>query len=307
MKTLVGKRVLITGGGHGIGRELAILFAKLGANVCVTDIHEEHLEGTADCIRLLGGECKTRVLDVTDPENVRQVRELLNQEMGPIEILVNNAGIVQAGSFTEVELEDHLTMFEVNSLGPLILTHAFLPDLINRSVSYLINISDAAALTAIPHAATYAASKAAMLSLSESIRAELNDCGHQHVRVLSVCPSLVNSGMFHGAIAPKLTNMLDCSQLAQEVIQAIRHDREHLLTPRAVRWLPLAQSMMPKPAFNAFKKWLGVNNSMKTWVGHLDPNVLLDHDDPNSAAQEDTAVMKSSPTRTNVTEQISNS
>jgi len=306
MKTLVDKRVLITGAGHGIGREIAVLMAKSGANVCATDVHEEQLEGTADCIRLFGGECRIMVLDVTDPENVRQVRETLTREMGPLEILVNNAGIVKAGGFTDIELEDHLTMFEVNSLGPMILTHAFLPDLINRPESYLINISDAAALTAIPHATTYAASKAAMLSLSESMRAELQDGGNRHVRVLSVCPSLVNSGMLHGAIAPKLTNILDCSELAQQIVYAVRHDHEHLMTPRAIRWLPLAQSMMPKSAFNAFKKWLGVNNSMKTWVGHLDPNVLLDHDDPNSAAQEDTAVMKSSATLTNVTKHVSN-
>ncbi|MBM83076.1 MAG: short-chain dehydrogenase [Planctomycetaceae bacterium] len=222
MNQLVGKQVLVTGAGNGIGRDLSVAFAKTGARICVTDINDDAPAETVEIIKTNGGEAISESLDVTDPENVREVRDRLLESFGPLDILINNAGILRAGGFETVSLEDHLEVFEVNALGPMVLTHAFLTDLISRRESYVVNIVDAAAIIGLPKASSYAASKSAMLSLGDCLRAELYDAGHRHVRVLSVCPGIVNTDMFHGAIAPKMTEVLDRRKLAKQVVDSVR-------------------------------------------------------------------------------------
>ena len=115
-------------------------------------------------------------------------RERINADGGPIEVLVNNAGTVFGGYFLDVPLDRHLTTLAVNLLGVVIVTHAFLPDLIDRPDAHLVNIASVAALRRRVRGSTYASSKWGVIGFSESIELELREQGNAHVHVTTVCP-----------------------------------------------------------------------------------------------------------------------
>src|SRR5512139_2741827 len=132
MRSLNEKRVMITGGGSGIGRCLALRFAREGAEVHLADRDLAAAEGAARTIASTGGRAAAWRVDVTDAAAVLSFRARLLDAAGPPDVLVNNAGIVHGGAFLDVPLERHDTTFRVNTLGVVAVTHAFLGDLIDR-------------------------------------------------------------------------------------------------------------------------------------------------------------------------------
>ena len=198
MKNMQNKRVLVTGAGGALGRALSQAFATAGCEVVVTDIHRASLDETVRLVEAHGGHAAGFLMDVTDVGDVQRIRQELHRHLGPIDILVNNAGIVAGGPFTDVPLERHRAVLSVNLVGPLIVTHAFLADLIARPEAHLVTISSASGMLPIPLQASYTASKWGALGFSDAIREELRIEGNPHVGVTSVCPSYTDSGMFRG-------------------------------------------------------------------------------------------------------------
>ena len=141
MSKLDGKRVLITGGARGIGLEMAIKFAGRGAEVVIADINEQKLTEAKAKIEALGVAAWGFPVDVTNPASIASLRAQVAAEVGPIDVLVNNAGVVFGGPFTETPLDHHFKTYEVNVLGVVAMTHAFLPDLVDRPEAHLVNIS----------------------------------------------------------------------------------------------------------------------------------------------------------------------
>lgn len=265
MTTLQNKRVLITGAGHGLGRELAKGFARCGSKVLVTDLDSHRVRETVALLRKADLSAHGYQLDVTKSESVLEVQERIHDEHGPVDILINNAGIVCGGTFENVPLSRHKAIYDVNCLGPVTVTHAFLPELIARPEAHLVNIASAAALLPLPFAATYASSKWAVLGFSESLREELRLTGQDQVHVTSVCPSYIATGMFDGVKPPFLMPMLTTAALTQEILSAVQTKQEIVRTPWPVRLLPILQGLLPR----CLQRWigdrLGVLHSMQTW------------------------------------------
>ena len=270
MRDLQSKRVLITGGGNGLGREIAREFSRLGALVIVTDRDLRAARQTASMIRREGGEARAYPMDVAQPESVAQVRMQIHSDIGPIDILVDNAGIVHGGAFVKVPLQRHLQTSRVNSDGPMIVTHTFLPDLITRPEAHLVNIVSASAFIALPYGASYAASKWSILGFTESIREELREEGYDHVKVTAMCPSYITTGLFHGVSAPWLIPFLTPSEVAQATINAVRHNRAQVLMPWLVKLVPFGRATQPRFLFRRLCEWLGVYRGMQGWRGHAD-------------------------------------
>jgi all-trans-retinol dehydrogenase (NAD+) len=268
MHTLDGKRVLITGAAAGIGRSMARRFAAEGAHLLLTDIDDAPLTAAADELVAAGRQAWAYPLDVTDADQIAALRDAVHEQGGPIDVLVNNAGVVFGGAFLDVPLEAHLTTMRVNALGPVMLTHAFLPDLISREDAHLVNMASAAGYLAVPLMTTYTASKWATLGFSESILAELVALGHRHVHVTSVCPGYVSTGMFEGAKSPLLTPWLTPDQIADKVVEAVLHNRTHVREPFMVKTIPALKGLLPETGVNAMTQLLGLSSSMRTWHGH---------------------------------------
>lgn len=269
MHTLDGKRVLITGAAAGIGRSMAQRFAAEGSHLLLTDIDDARLRAAADTLLAAGHQAWAHPLDVTDPDQIRTLGDAVHEHVGPIDVLVNNAGVVFGGAFLDVPIEAHITTLRVNTLGPIMLTHAFLPDLISREDAHLVNVASAAGYLAVPLMTTYAASKWATLGFSESIQAELVELGHRHVHVTAVCPGYVSTGMFEGATAPLLTPWLTPDQIADKVVEAVLHNRTHVREPFMVKTIPALRGLLPEAGVNAITQMLGLSSSMRTWQGHM--------------------------------------
>lgn len=203
-----GKRVLITGSSRGLGRALVKAFVDAGA--------EEVLAGARkrEDLEALKSDRVTPVqLDVTNDTDVNAVVGL-----GAIDILVNNAGVAGFGNPLTMDFEKVQDELAVNYLGVLRVTRAVAPGMIARRDGMIVNIATAFAKVNLPVVGTYCATKAALLSLGQALRAYLADHG---VRVITVMPTTFDSDMSRGADVPKMTKEF----VAAEILAAIREER----------------------------------------------------------------------------------
>ena len=263
-----GKRVLITGAGHGLGRELVREFTRCGAEVIATDLDPDRVAAVVAEVLNANGKAVGYPLDVTKPSDVISVRDRVHADRGPIDVLINNAGVVAGGPFLDVPLDRHLFTVAVNLAGLLSVTHAFLPDLLTRPEGRVVNIASASAVLALPMATTYAATKWAVLGFSDSLREELRLTGHGHVRVSTICPSYMTTGLFEGARPPFLTRLLTPDRVARTVRRAAERGTEFVMLPWTARLLYATAGLLPRGLFVRVCRGLGVSSSMSAWRGH---------------------------------------
>ena len=273
MRDLKNKNILITGGARGIGKQIAIDFAKCGANIVICDLNElffeEKLfkEQTKE-IEVLGVSCFGYHLDVTDINNIIEVRKKILSEVGKIDVLVNNAGVVFGGRFLEVSIKQHRLTYDVNTQGIVNMLHVFLGDLIKQNAAHIVNIASASGFTSLPGGATYASSKAAVTSFSESLYIELKKDGYEHVGMTIVCPAYVNTGMFDGVKEPTFIPMLTVEKLSKKIVRAVVCNRLFVLEPIFIKFIPFMKAVFPRFIFEFLGNILGGFNSMDLWKGH---------------------------------------
>ena len=268
MREISGKRVLITGGAGGLGHSIARRFAAAGAELVLTDVVAGTLDDmVADFVKR-GVVCRGYVVDVTDVPAVVRLRDQVHAELGPVQVLVNNAGVVHGGAFLDVPLAKHLSTYRVNVEGAVAMTHTFLPDLIDGPAGHLVNVASASGFVGLPFGSTYASSKWAVIGFGESIRLELKKLGHRHVGVTSVCPSYIDTGMFAGVKPPKLTRFLTPDDVANQVVAAVQHNRPFVLEPWIVKLTPFLVNTLPQPVADMVSEAFGATTSMKSWRGH---------------------------------------
>jgi all-trans-retinol dehydrogenase (NAD+) len=268
VRTLQDMRVLITGGASGIGRAMAEALGAAGAHLVLGDVDDAALARTAEALRARGLRVDTARFDVTDPEDVAAARERINAQGGPIDVLVNNAGTVFGGTFLEVPLQRHLTTYRVNTLGPVIVTHAFLADLLDRPDAHVVNIASLAGLGPGARATTYASSKWAVIGFSESLEVELRVEGHGHVHVTTVCPGVVATDLFTGTRPLRLTRTLTPRQVAERVVAGVLAEKPYVRTPWLVAVVPTLRGVLPHRAFVALNGVFGGTTAMAGWDGH---------------------------------------
>lgn len=268
MRKLAGKRVLVTGGARGIGLAIGRQFARQGAEVLLGDLDAAALPAAEEAIREVGGAGRGYVLDVTDESAVAAARARILEDGGPIDVLVNNAGVVFGGRFLDTSLARHKLTYGVNLLGLVTVTHAFLGDLIDRPEAHLVQIASASGFIGLPYGSTYASSKWGVIGLSESLRQELDLDGHAHVGVTTVCPSYVDTGLFEGAKPPRTTAMVRPERLAELVVHAVEKNDPWVLTPWLVHITPASKWLLPTWAFDKIAWALGVTSGMRHWKGH---------------------------------------
>lgn len=271
MKTLRGKRVLVTGAGHGIGRTQSLAFAREGAVIIGTDMNADSLPQLASDVRAAGGEAHTFPLNVTDYDQIRDVRDEINNTVGPIDCLVNNAGVVSGGAFLNVPLEKHLQTYQVNTLALVAMTHIFLPDLISRDEAHIVHIASVSGFVGLPFGSTYASSKWAVVGFSESIRQELIELGHAHVGVTAVCPGYIRTGMFDGVKEPKGMKMLTPEKIADCVVTGVKRNKPMVIEPLLARLAPMMLGVVPTRMLDSIGKIFGTNTTMQHWRGHGEP------------------------------------
>ena len=223
-----GKVVLVTGAGGGIGRATLLNFAERGACVLAADINMAAAERSAELARALGAEAYAYQLDVGDSVAMQACADWVQQRFGSLDILVNNAGIGMAGAMLDTSAADWDRLLRINLWSVIDGCRLFARQMVDAGKSgHIVNIASAAAFVPSRNYAAYATSKAAVLMLSECLRAEL---ASQGIGVTAVCPGLVNTGIiqatrFHG---------LSAAAEAKQKARAQRLYQRRNLTPETV-------------------------------------------------------------------------
>ena len=269
MSSFNDKNILITGGAGGIGLRMGRLaLEEQAANLVIWDIDQNNIEEAKLHLRPEGDRLHTFYVDVSDSDQVYRAAEQVVEQLGHIDILINNAGIVVGGPFDSQQKEDIERTIAVNLLGVMHTTRAFLPHMKKRASGHIVNIASAAGHMGNPNMAVYAGSKWGVIGWSESLRIELRKEGLP-IRLTSVEPGYINTGMFEGVTPPKLTPLLDPEKFSRNVIKAVIQNRIHLRTPFMVKLLPFLKGVLPTRIFdfvagNLFQ----VYHSMDTFAGH---------------------------------------
>ena len=261
---LTNTRVVITGGARGLGLAFARIFLARGARVVLLDKDEAELDRA---VTALGPQVVGHRLDVTDLVAVTTLRDEILAD-GPVDVLVNNAGVVFGGAFGAVPVAKHLTTFNVNLGGLVTMTHAFLPHLESRPRAAILNISSASAFVALPYGSSYAASKSAVLNFSEALAEELRDRGQRHVVVSALCPNFIATGMFDGAKSAAGTWVLTPETVAEKGVRMIEQGTARKVLPWTAAVLLTGFGWLPRPIFHAIARLFGVSRSMASWRGH---------------------------------------
>lgn len=259
-----GARVLITGAGSGIGRLMALDAAARGAaEILIWDLSAESGQLVRDELVAKGSQARSFEVNVGDSHQVAAAAE----ETGPIDVLVNCAGIVTGKKLLEADEDAIRRVYDVNVLALYWTTRAFLPGMIERDRGSVVTISSAAGLTGVAKQTDYSASKFAALGFTESLRNELRTDG-SNVGTLVVCPFYINTGMFEGVTTkfPRLLPILEENYVTTNVLNSIESGREQLVMPSLVRLLP-GMRLLPTRVFDRAMDFLGVNKTMDHFTG----------------------------------------
>jgi all-trans-retinol dehydrogenase (NAD+) len=205
--------------------------------------------------------------DVSDRLAVDATAAQVREEIGDVDVLVNNAGIVTGRRLVELSPEEIERTFAVNALALYWTTKAFLPAMIDHGSGHIVTIASAAALVGVARQTDYAASKHAAFGFDESLRVELARTAPSLVTTV-VCPFYVNTGMFEGVKTrfPRLLPILEQENVAWKIARAIERDRRVLIMPPLVRLLP-ALRVLPPRVFDRVMDLFGVNTTMDEFVG----------------------------------------
>ena len=273
MDSVAGKTVLVTGAAMGLGKLFAQTAVREGAaHVVLWDVNEGALKDAAAELESQGGTVHSGVVDVASQSAVARAAGQVRNDVGDVHVLVNNAGIVRGNKyFWENDPKDVTQTMSINALGPMYVAREFLPAMVaSREECRVLNIASSAGLNAIPRMAVYASSKWAAVGWSDSLRLELEQAGHAHVRVTTVCPTYINTGMFDGAKGIFLTPMLEQQEVVAGSWKQMLRGAPFLIVPWTSRLNKVLSGVLPVKARDVWLRRVGVYNSMAGFTGHAE-------------------------------------
>ncbi|WP_227394810.1 3-ketoacyl-ACP reductase [Jeotgalibacillus aurantiacus] len=195
MQSLQGKKVLITGGSRGIGKATALALAKEGAELGIISRSESSLEAIRKDLNEIGATVVTAAADVSQEQDITRAVKEVEDKLGQIDVLINNAGVGAYGNFLDLTNEDWNKVLQTNVMGIVYTTKALLPGMIDRNKGDIINISSMSGLKGTKGSSAYSASKFAVNGLTESLMQEVRP---HNIRVFAINPSLVETDLTRG-------------------------------------------------------------------------------------------------------------
>lgn len=267
MSRFDNKHVFITGGAGGIGELMGRHALEQGAaKLIIWDINKSNLRSAANNFEEYSDKIHTYSVDVSDPEQIYDNAETVLKQHGHIDILINNAGIVVGKRFEKYSRDEINKTIAVNLLGAMHTTRSVLPTMMDRGTGHIVNIASAAGYMGNPKMSVYASSKWGVIGWSESLRIELKQ--YPRIRVTSIEPGYINTGMFAGVKPPVLTPFLEPEDIARQIIKAVQKNKLHLRAPFMVKLLPFLKGILPTRLFDFVAgKLFQVYHSMDTFQG----------------------------------------
>jgi all-trans-retinol dehydrogenase (NAD+) len=266
MKALNGKIVVITGGAAGIGREMALAFAREKARLVLLDIDPDQLDATVAELTRHKATANGYRCDVSNSEEVARTAAKILEEFEHVDVLVNNAGIVIGKPAAEVSYEELRRIVDINMLGVMWMTRQFLGGMMTRNSGHIVNIASAGGLLAVPVLADYSATKFAVVGYSDALRMEMKKFGCRGVKISCICPSVIDTGMFEGFTPPLLNPLLKPADVAREIVRTVKRERDYLKIPFMVKMIPFFK-VLPASWVDWMVALTGTNKAMDHFVG----------------------------------------
>ena len=250
-----GRRVVvITGAGRGIGRALALALSGLGDHVVVTDIDEIGAHTTAKTAQSLTGEATSKRLDVRNRAEFQDLIDFVETEIGAVDVLVNNAGIMPIGAFEEMSEDLERAQFDINVHGVLNGLHAVLPYMRKRNKGHVINMASLAGRVPLPNAAVYSSAKFSVVGLTESLRHEYSNTD---IHFTTVQPMLVQTDLASGLEGPRWPKPIDVQDVTHAILKALKRPKHLVYVPAIGRLFAVLPWILPDRVGVAIAKLLG--------------------------------------------------
>ncbi len=268
----MSKKVFITGGASGLGRALALHYARAGWNVCIADLNDARGEETRkelEAASSSGSEMLYRHADVTREQDLQAIADELSQLWAGLDVLVNNAGVAQAGAIEDVTISDWEWIIDINLLGVVRGCKVFTPIFKRQGSGHIVNIASMAGLLDVPRMASYNVTKAAVVALSGTLEQELMDDG---IHVSVVCPSFFQTNLEETmrTTDPRMKKMmgkllssgkLTAEQVAEHIVKGVEKQQSYILPHASGENLWLAKRYLPQRLYS--KLFHRSVNSMK--------------------------------------------
>src|SRR4051794_38545295 len=241
-KSLNGRVVAITGAARGIGKATAAALVRQGARVGIGDIDLELAQKTA---AELGESVCAYELDVTSRPSVATFLESVERDLGPLDVVVNNAGIMPVGPFAEESDASAVRQIDINVHGVIFGMKEALPRMLARGGGHIVNLASVAGKGGFPHLATYCATKHAVVGISEAVRSEYRDRG---IEVSCVMPALVDTELTSGVRAGRGIEKAKPEDVADAIVAALQVPKFDVFVPQSVGRINKAMNMLPRAA-----------------------------------------------------------
>jgi NADP-dependent 3-hydroxy acid dehydrogenase YdfG len=239
-RSLTGRVIAITGGARGIGKATAAALVRRGARVAIGDLDRELAEATA---AELGGETLALELDVTRRDSFEGFLDQVEERLGSLDVLINNAGIMPLGRFVD---EDDLTarrMVDINVHGVMFGMKLAIPRMQRRGSGHIVNIASQAGKGGFPGGATYSGTKHFVVGVSEAVRAELRDTS---IEISCVMPAVVNTELGSGLVETRAIKKLEPEEVAEAIVAALERPRFDVWVPRESVGIYKVMQLLPR-------------------------------------------------------------
>ena len=258
-KSVHGQIVLITGAGHGLGREMAFHFSRLGAILVLWDIDKESAEKTGREIRSLGGRAHAYHVDVSEYTRVLTATEKVREEVGDVDILINNAGTCKVQPFTEISAGEIRKTIAVNLTSHFWTIKAFLPQMLHQGKGHIVAISSNLAIMGKSHFIDYSAAKFGVNGLMQALEAELYEMKKRGIKMTTICPAAIDTGLVKSIETrfPRFFPLLDTQTAARLIVDSILRNDHLLIIPPGYRYLYGFLANCPRKVSLMFADFLG--------------------------------------------------
>jgi len=241
-KVLSGQVAAITGAARGIGKATAEAFVRQGMKVAIGDLDLAEAQKTAD---QLGPGVIAVELNVTDKASIERFLDETEKQLGPIDVLVNNAGIMQLGRFWEEDDATARRMVDINLHGVIFGTKLALQRMIPRNRGHIVNIASQAGLYGAPGGATYSATKHGVVGLTEAVRGELRLAGYD-IQMSYVCPVVVNTELGQGTAQTAGVKKVEPQDVAAAIVEALQYGTVDVHVPKSVKRIQKVTQLLPR-------------------------------------------------------------
>ncbi len=250
-----GRVVLVTGAARGIGRAIAAALVAEGARVATADLDAERLDPVAAELGVL-----SVPLDVTDHVAFTAALDRVANELGPLDVLINNAGVMSVGPAVDESDASMYRQFDINVFAMMHGTRDALRRMLPRGSGHVVNVASMGGVVPMPGAASYSASKHAIVGYCESLWWELRGTG---VELSYVLPALVNTDLAAGVRRTRATGVIEPEDVASAVLDALRKPRLAVFTPRSMGPITKVSGLLPRRVGNAIMRASGSDHLLR--------------------------------------------